>query len=128
MVSRRRNAMTTQTLWRSREPVLVLCRVLMSGQPQPLLLLRRPDARLQFLEYTHWALAVDARRVRKDIMGPYTPLRFVDVEPWLSLKPTTNQTSWPYIIDSDKKVNSHIESVITSDNCHSKNMTKTTHV
>ena len=69
MVPRRRNARTTQTLWHSLEPVLVLHRVLVSGPSQPLLL-RRLDARLQFLGGARQALAVDARRVRKDVLGP----------------------------------------------------------
>ena len=42
----------------------------LADQSQPLLL-RRPDTRLQFLGGAHQALAVDARRVRKDVMGPY---------------------------------------------------------
>ena len=78
MVTRRRNTATTQTLRRSRQT----CFGSGSGfsernQSQPLL--------LQFLGATRQALAVDARRDHKEglrgHMGPYTPLRCVDVEP-----------------------------------------------
>ena len=47
MVPRQRNIMIMQTLRRSHEHVLVLRRVLVSGQSQALLL-RHLDARLQF--------------------------------------------------------------------------------
>ena len=55
MVPRRRNAMTLQTLRCSREPVLVLRQVLVSGPINPCRCV---------------ASAVDARGVRKDVMRP----------------------------------------------------------
>ena len=57
MVPRWCNAMIMQSLQRSRQLVLVLRRVLV-------------NARLQFLGGARQALAEDARRVRKDVMGP----------------------------------------------------------
>ena len=55
---------TAQTLRRSRELVLVLCRVLVSGPNT--VLLRCLDARLQILGRRQ-ALEVDARRSRKEV-------------------------------------------------------------
>ena len=69
--------MTTQTLRRRRQHVLVL-RLALVSRP---LLLRRLDASLPFLGGARQALAVDSRRVRKDVTGPLTPLRCVVVEP-----------------------------------------------
>ena len=81
MVPRRRNALTEQSLQRSREPVLVLRRVYVPDQSQPLLL-RRLDARLHFLGGARPAFAVDAKRVRGEATGSLNPpLRCVDVEP-----------------------------------------------
>ena len=64
MVPHRRNAMTMQTLRRSRDPVLVLLRVLVSG-PITALAAASPRPRL----HARQALTVDARRVHKDVMG-----------------------------------------------------------
>ena len=69
IIPRRRNVMTTQLLQRSFQPVLVLRQVYVADQSQ-LLLLRRLDISLQFLPAARQALAVDARRVCKDVMGP----------------------------------------------------------
>ena len=71
MVPRRRDARTMQMLRRGREPVLVLRRVLVSGPIAAL------EARFEFLGAARQALAVDARRVRKDVRGPLTPMRCV---------------------------------------------------
>ena len=60
------NAMTTQSLQRSCEPVLVLCQVIVSGPITAL----AASSRLHILGGEHQALAVDARSVHKDIMGP----------------------------------------------------------
>ena len=63
MVPLSRNPMSTQMLQHSREPFMVLRQVLVSG---PI----AADGRLQFLGGAPQALAVDARRVRKDVSGP----------------------------------------------------------
>ena len=72
MLPHRHNAMTTWTLQRGREPVLVLHRVLVSGPSQPLRL-RPLDARYIYLGGASQALVVDARRIHKEVMGPYPP-------------------------------------------------------
>ena len=61
------NARIKQTLRSSLEPVLVLRQVLVSG---PITALAAADARLQSFGGALQALAVDASRVRKDLMGP----------------------------------------------------------
>ena len=69
MVPHRRNAKTTQSLRRSREPVLVLRRVLASG-PITALAAASPRRKVKtILGGARQALAVVARRVRKDVMG-----------------------------------------------------------
>ena len=55
------------TLRRSREPVLVLRRVLVSG---PITGCDAPTHWLTFLGRARQALKMDTRRVRKDVMGP----------------------------------------------------------
>ena len=67
---------------------MVLRQVLVSDQSQPLRL-RRLNGRLQFLGGTRQALAVDARRVRKDVRGSVTPLalreRGTRISPYVAL-------------------------------------------
>ena len=66
----RRNAMTPQTLRRRREPVLVLRRVSVSGPITALAAATHRQKFTIFLGGVRQALAVDARRVRKDVTGP----------------------------------------------------------
>ena len=65
MVPRSRNAMTTQTPQRSRERLQDLVR-----GPITALAAASPDGKLRFLGGARPALAVDARRVCKDVRGP----------------------------------------------------------
>ena len=60
------NATTMHTLRRGREPVLVQRRVLVSG---PITALAAAPPRRKVTVFGP-ALAVDARRVRKDVWGP----------------------------------------------------------
>ena len=65
MVGRWRNAMNTQLV-----TLFWFCvRFMLEDQSQPLLL-PRLNARLHFLGGARQAVAVDARKVRKDVMGP----------------------------------------------------------
>ena len=66
MVPRRRKAMTTQTLRHSLEPFLVLRRFL-GRRPITALAAASPRRTLPFLGSARQTLAVDARRVRKDV-------------------------------------------------------------
>ena len=68
MVPRRRNAMTTQTLRRSREPVLVLRRVLVSGpNTAPSAALSRCKVKIFWRRTFRILLAGDARRIRNPL-------------------------------------------------------------
>ena len=67
MLPLRRNAMTMHTLRRSRDLVLVLRRVLVSG---PITDLAASTLGYNFFGGACQALVVDARRVHKDIMVP----------------------------------------------------------
>ena len=60
---------TTHSPQRTREPVLVLRQVLVSG-PITALAAASPRQKVTFLGGAHKAIAVDVRRVHKDVTGP----------------------------------------------------------